>query len=389
MLTKEGCLQRRKNLWARIPQDIQWVLIGDARHVQYFSNFRVNPISLSADQRSLLLLERGGKATLLADNFTRRAASADPYVDAEVIVPWYTHKRSVTNRDDALVTALHECRSTWHGSKGVLEPEGVTEMVAATVAESCEWQVDDVQSGERSTIGNIVRSLRRQKLPDEIELMKRCMIACDAGHAAAFDTVRPGVTELEVYLAIQRAAQLNAGVACVVYGDFRATNAVTFKAGGLPTGYVLQEGDLFIADFSVVIHGYRSDFTNTMAVGTPSPQQVAQFEACRDAMTAAESTLKAGATGKAVYEAASAVFIDRNYPALAHHCGHGLGMEHPEPPILVPQSDDVLLVGDVVTIEPGLYIEGVGGMRFEHNYLITNDGFERLSNHHIGLTKAS
>ena len=171
MLTKEGCLQRRKNLWARIPQDIQWVLIGDARHVQYFSNFRVNPISFSADQRSLLLLERGGKATLLADNFTRRAASADPYVDAEVIVPWYTHKRSVTNRDDALVTALHECRSTWHGSKGVLEPEGVTEMVAATVAESCEWQVDDVQSGERSTIGNIVRSLRRQKLPDEIELM--------------------------------------------------------------------------------------------------------------------------------------------------------------------------------------------------------------------------
>jgi len=172
-----------------------------------------------------------------------------------------------------------------------------------------------------------------------------------------------------------------------VYGDFRATNATQFKAGGLPTEYVLQEGDLFIADYSVIINGYRSDFTNTMAAGTPTDDQVCQFEACRDAMLAAEATLRKGTAGKDVYDAASAVFIDRGYPALAHHCGHGLGMEHPEPPILVPESDDTLLTGDVVTIEPGLYVEGVGGMRFEHNYLVTESGYERLSNHHIGLTR--
>ena len=389
MLSEVGCLQRRKNLWDRIPPEFHWVLIGDARHVQYFSNFRVNPISFSADQRALLLLERNGKATLLADNFTRRSASAVPYVDSEVIIPWYTHKRSVTNRDDALILALQECRSIWTDAKGVLEPEGVTEVAAATVAEHCEWQLNDLKAGMPSTIGNIVRSLRRQKLPDEIELMKQCMSACDAGHAAAFDAVRPGVSELEVYLAIQHAAQLAAGGACVVYGDFRATNATNFKAGGLPTNYKLQSGDLFIADFSVVIHGYRSDFTNTISVGKPNSQQVYQFEACRDAMTAAESLLKAGALGKDIYEAASSVFQQRSYPPLAHHCGHGLGMEHPEPPILVSESDDVVLTGDVVTIEPGLYIDGVGGMRFEHNYLVTDNGYERLSNHQIGLTRNS
>ncbi len=386
MLTKEGCLQRRKNLWARIPVEFDWVLIGDARHIQYFCNFRINPISFSADQRALLLLERSGKATLLADNFTRRSASGDPHVDTEIIIPWYTHKRSVTNRDDALVHALAECRSTWSTSKGILEPEGVTEMVAATVAEYCEWQLDDLLTGERSTIGSTVRALRRQKLSDEIDLMKRCMLACEAGHLAAFDAIRPGVTELDVYLAIQNAAQTAAGMACVVYGDFRASNASVFKAGGLPTGYQLNNGDLFIADFSVVIHGYRSDFTNTIAVGDPNADQVRQFEACRDAMLAAELKLKSGALGKEIYEAASSVFLERSYPALAHHCGHGLGMEHPEPPILVPESTDTLLDGDVVTIEPGLYIAGVGGMRFEHNYLITQDGFERLSNHRIGLT---
>lgn len=377
MLTTEGCQQRRQNLWAKVPEQLDWLLIGDARHVQYFSNFRINPISFSADQKCLLLLKRDGSATLLADNFARRTAVYEPIVDREVIVPWYTHKKSVTNRDHALLTALSECRDEWTGGSGLIETESVSAAVAAAV--------DGDANKQNVSLNSIIRELRRQKLPDEVAILRKCMAACGAGHAAAFEAVRPGVSELDVYLAIQLAAEKAAGCACVVYGDFRATNAKQFKAGGLPTDYVLQEGDLFIADYSVVIHGYRSDFTNTLAVGTPSPDQVKQFEACRDAMTAAEGVLSAGASGQAVYEAASNVFLDRGYPALAHHCGHGLGMEHPEPPILVPESDDVLLDGDVVTIEPGLYVDGVGGMRYEHNYLITVDGFDRLSKHRIAL----
>ena len=390
MLTSDGCLQRRRKLWSRIPTDFEWILIGDPRHVQYFSNFRPNPVSFSADQKSLLLLQRNGTATLLADNFTRRTAITDPFVDNEIIVPWYTHKKSVGNRDHALLEALLECKSTWTESKGLMEPEGVAAAVAWTLSQhtsNSESRFDDSQLQKNVTVGTAIRDLRRQKLPDEVELLKRCMKACDAGHAAAFDVVRPGVSELDVYMAIQRAAQESAGCACVVYGDFRATNAKQFKAGGLPTAYVLREGDLFIADYSVVINGYRSDFTNTIAVGTPSADQTRQFEACRDAIAAAESTLKSNVDAKSVYEAASAVFQERGYPALGHHCGHGLGMEHPEAPILVPESDDVLRGGDVVTIEPGLYVEGVGGMRFEHNYLVTESGAERLSNHHIGLQR--
>jgi Xaa-Pro aminopeptidase len=387
MLTAAGCYARRSNLWSRIPDVVDWVLIGDARHVQYFSNFRINPISFSADQRCLLLLQRCGAATLLADNFVRRTASGDPVVDSEIIIPWYTHKKSVTNRDHALVTALEECRNCWSTADGLVEAEGVTQAVAAVVAATTLPLPISRPDQSLASVGTLIRELRRQKLPDELELLKRCMSACDAGHVAAFKAARPGATELDVYIAIQRAAELAAGCSCVVYGDFRATNTDVHKAGGLPTDYVLQDGDLFIADFSVIIHGYRSDFTNTIAVSDPSGDQTRQFEACRDALTAAECTLKAGVRASDVYDAASAVLLERGYPALAHHCGHGLGMEHPEAPILVSESDDVLLDGDVVTIEPGLYIEGVGGMRFEHNYAVTEIGAERLSNHRIGLTK--
>lgn len=388
MLTEQGCRDRRARLWTRLPEEIEWVLIGDSRHVQYFSNFRINPISFSANERSLLLMTRNGKAILLADNFTKRSATVPWFVDQEVIVPWYTHKTSIINRDDALCEALSEVENVWNGNTGLIEPEGLSEMTAAMVAEFAAWQFADDENSEPTTLGTVIRSLRRTKHTDEVELLKTCMRAGEAGHRRAFEVIRPGVSEFEVYLEVQRAAQEAAGVPCIVYGDFRATNASLHKAGGLPTNYRLQNGDLFILDYSVVIHGYRSDFTNTIAVGSPDAKVVQQFEACRDAMRSAEMMLKPGIQCREVWKAASDVLQSRGCGPLAHHAGHGLGMEHPESPILVSESTDTLVEGDVITLEPGCYIEGQGGMRFEHNYLIKADGFERLSNHLIGLTQS-
>lgn len=384
MLTQDGCRRRQQNLWSFLPEDIQRVLVGDARHVQYFCGFRPNPVSFSADQSSLLLLERNGTSILIADNFTRRTAAADVYVDSEVIEPWYDHQHSVGNRHAALTAAL---RTALDGSdsRGLLaEREGVSaESMSVVPAALTSVLIDD----QPTSLGTVIRQLRRSKLDDEVALLQRCMDAGAAGQAVAFDAVKSGATELDVYLAVQQAAQQTAGVACVVYGDFRATNAVTFKAGGLPGQYVLRDRDLMILDFSVVIAGYRSDFTNTVAVGQPSDRQAAQADACIAALQAAESCLAPNSRCADVFAAASAVLEERGFAGLPHHAGHGLGMEHPEAPILVPQSTDTLLPGDVVTLEPGQYLEGSGGMRFEHNYRITESGAERLSHHHLGLQR--
>ena len=63
-----------------------------------------------------------------------------------------------------------------------------------------------------------------------------------------------------------------------------------------------------------------------------------------------------------------------------------MGLGHPDPPYLVPQSTETLIAGDIVTLEPGLYVSGIGGMRFERNYLITDNGYELLTHHALGLT---
>ena len=384
MLTKAGCQQRQQNLWNQLPDAIDWVLIGDSRHVQYFCGFRVNPVSFSADQSAALLLTRDGQSVLLADNFTRRTAAADVFVSREAIESWYDHTHSVINRHHALLNATRQEIPKLDASSGMIESEAVSVQIADELNGVARNVTID---GHGQSLGTIIRQLRRSKLPDEVVLMQQCMDAGTAGQTAAFDAVRPGVTELDVYLAIQAAAQHAADQLTVLYGDFKATNAEVFKAGGLPTGYRLQDGDLMILDFSVVIAGYRSDFTNTIAVGQPTAAQSDQADACISALTAAEQLLASGRACSEAFDAANDVLAERGFPGLPHHAGHGLGMEHPEPPILVPQSTEILQVGDVVTLEPGLYQQGTGGMRFEHNYLITDDGAERLSHHHLGLQR--
>jgi Xaa-Pro aminopeptidase len=153
----------------------------------------------------------------------------------------------------------------------------------------------------------------------------------------------------------------------------------------LPVGYTLQKGDLFLLDYSVILDGYRSDFTNTIAVGEPSADQQALMDACMASLEAGEAALKAEVACKTIFDICSNTMVQKGFEPLSSHAGHGLGLEHPEPPALVQDSTDTLLRGDVVTLEPGNYIQGIGGVRIERNYLVTKTGSENLSHHKIAL----
>lgn len=392
MLTREGCLARRQRLWDSLPADVDWLLIADPRHVHYLSNFWVEPLSFSAGERGLLLLDRSDGATLFADNFALRSSAGEPHVEREVVEDWYDHRHAVINRDHALLIAAGSIAGRLSGRRGLIESEWLPLAAAQVLGLEAGSGIvrlhasNDPDDPGPLDLGDILRQLRRQKDPDEIELLRICMRATDAGHARAREVARSGVSELELYREVHSAALAAAGRPALVYGDFRAVNARSPKAGGLPTEYRLRSGDLFILDYSVVLDGYRSDFTNTISIGAPTDEQQMLFELCRAAMKAGEATLAAGRKASDVYEAVSGTLKQAGYGSLGHHAGHGIGLAHPEPPILVPESDDTLLSGDVVTLEPGLYVEGIGGMRIENNYLIHERGAEQLSQHLISLT---
>jgi len=389
MLSLEGCQSRRQRLWDAVPESVEWLLIADPRHVQYLANFWVQPLSFSGGERALLLLERDGRSSILGDNFAVRSAVHEPFVDRVIMEKWYDHAHSVINRDHAMFNALKQVAGDIAGKAGLIEAEWLPVGVTACldVSSYSSSTVDDENS--RIDLGSILRQLRRQKEPDEIALMKECMVAGAAGQARLLEIIREGITELEIYRDVQSAALASTGRPGLVYGDFRACFAAEPKNGGLPMngGRALEQGDLFVLDYSVVLDGFRSDFTNTVSVGEPSSAVVELHEICKAGMAAGEATLRAGVKASDVYDAVAKPYYDAGKKDLfTHHAGHGLGLGHPESPILVPESTDTLLAGDVVTLEPGAYQEGIGGMRIEHNYLITDDGYERLSNHEIRLT---
>ncbi|MBI2807413.1 MAG: aminopeptidase P family protein [Planctomycetes bacterium] len=364
MLTAEACRRRRERLWAKLdpPPESDYLLLADPIHLVYFANYFVDPISLGAGFPGYLMVRKDGHAKLLHDN---RAPHSTKLAHAEEIrsIPWY------------------DAQTPGKGPRQL----------------ACLKEVNPMRTGLRvhdrpgdplaSQIINTVADMRRQKDPDEVEMLRTCMRATDAGHAWARANVQAGMSELDVYGGISAACVKAAGLPVIVYGDFAVSPGAS-RRGGAPTAQVLKTGDMMILDFSVVIQGYRSDFTNTLVVGgKPNSDQQRLYDLCMAAMAAGEKELRAETPCLTVYNAVRGIFEKAGVAdAFPHHAGHGLGITHPEDPYLVRGATQTLRTGDVVTLEPGLYIDGIGGIRIEHNYLVTPSGYERLSNHTIALT---
>ena len=379
MLTEEGCSARRERLWGALPAPCDVLIVGDPSHLTYFAGYAPSPFVFRSVESGALLLLEPGRATLVADDmlgpFLERA-----FVDERVAPVWYDGKHSAPYRRGQLVAStLGRLANTPVRRLGVelsAVPAGVVEGARAA------WPRLEIVD-----IGPLIRPLRRAKHADEIDLLRRSMRAGEAGLAAALTKVRPGMTELDVYLIVQNAAMTELGEQVIVYGDFASGPRCAREKGGSPTSRKIERGDLLLLDFSVIVSGYRGDFTNTFAVGGgPTPGQRELFDACVGALHAGEAALKPGTAARDVDAAVRGHFASLGLdPYFPTHSGHGLGLGHPEPPYFVPESSDTLQTGDVVALEPGLYVEGTGGMRYERNYLITANGYETLSNHEIRI----
>jgi Xaa-Pro aminopeptidase len=379
MLTAEGSKLRRERLWSALPTDCDFLIVGDPSHLTYLTAFAPSPFVFRTVESGALLVLEPGRAILVADDML------GPFLDRaftdEVVAPtWYDGNHSAPHRRRQLVATTLERLSRTHGKR-----------IGAELSSIPAGVLDGLRSARPGLkivdIAPILRKIRRAKDPDEVELLLRSMRAGEKGQAAALERIKPGMTELDAYRIVQNAAMMELGDPAIVYGDFASGPRCETEKGGPPTSRKIESGDLLLLDFSVVVSGYRGDFTNTFAVGRgPTRRQQDLFEACLGALHAGEAGLKAGTPGRAVDAAVRGYFASLDLAgAFTSHSGHGLGLGHPEPPYFVPNSDDILQVGDVVALEPGLYIEGEGGMRYERNYLITADGFTNLSHHQLKI----
>ncbi|MFZ8813825.1 MAG: M24 family metallopeptidase [Thermus aquaticus] len=225
----------------------------------------------------------------------------------------------------------------------------------------------------------VIERLRLKKSPEEVARIRQAQALAERALERALALLRPGVEEREVALEIEFFLRKE-GAEGVAFPPIVASGA----RGALPHAGAsekrLEPGELITLDLGAKVAGYHSDMTRTVALGKPSPEMRRVYEAVQEALEVALQGLKPGRTGKEVdalaREALGRRGLDRYF---VHSLGHGVGLAVHEGPGLSPYTEEVLEPGMVVTVEPGVYLPGVGGVRIEELVLITEDGIELLS----------
>jgi Xaa-Pro aminopeptidase len=235
--------------------------------------------------------------------------------------------------------------------------------------------------------GNLVAALRKVKDEKEIENMRKAGELTSEGMRVAYETVAAGMKEYEVAAEIEYAMRKQGSDGTAFETIVASGPCSAFPHGGC-SGREIRKGDLVVVDFGATYKFYRSDMTRTLVVGKPSEKQKRLFQIVKKAQAKGVEAVKPKAKAKDVDSIARKIIEDAGYGAFfVHSLGHGVGLEVHEPPILSPDSKDTLAVGNVVTVEPGIYLVGYGGIRIEDTVFVQKNGAEKLTNGTYALGK--
>ncbi|HWI53882.1 MAG TPA: Xaa-Pro peptidase family protein [Symbiobacteriaceae bacterium] len=226
--------------------------------------------------------------------------------------------------------------------------------------------------------GLILADLRMVKDEEELALMQRAAQIVDAGEKAAHEFIKPGVTEAQVAAYMeQELAKLGAEPPFEIMVASGPRSAIPHSG---TSDRVLQEGELCWVDFVWMNHGYAGDITRTFPVGKVSGQLAEIYQICLDAQAKARAEARPGMTGAQVDAIARDYIAAKGYGQyFTHRTGHGLGLEVHEEPYIVGSNHRPLEVGNTFTIEPGIYIPGLGGVRIEDDMVLEPAGARTLT----------
>lgn len=240
-----------------------------------------------------------------------------------------------------------------------------------TVAAHREWAA---QGGpELEGVSGWVEELRAVKTVGEREAIERAARMAVDAFEAALPAVRPGVTELELAALLERELRARGSErfpfdTIVLFGEHAAL------PHGEPGGRSLARGEVVLFDFGAVVDGYVSDVSRTVACGRPDPRLERAYRTVVHARRAARNGLRGGLEARRADALAREVVEENGFgPSFPHSLGHGIGLEVHEDPRLWKENADPVPPGAVVTLEPGIYIQGLGGIRIEDDYVVENE----------------
>jgi Xaa-Pro aminopeptidase len=228
-------------------------------------------------------------------------------------------------------------------------------------------------------VTGLIEKLRLIKTDAEIKILKVAADIADAAYKHILDFLRPGKTELEVSNELEFFMR-KAGATSSSFDIIVASGHRSALPHGVASDKVIESGDFVTLDFGAYYNGYVSDITRTVAVGEPDAKLKEIYEIVLEAQLRGMAGIKPGMTGKEADALTRDYISEQGYGEyFGHSTGHGIGLEVHEGPNLSIRSDIVLEPGMIVTVEPGIYIPGLGGVRIEDDTLITKDHNEAFT----------
>ena len=234
--------------------------------------------------------------------------------------------------------------------------------------DQCNW----------SAVGNMVEQIRMIKDHDEIQKIRHAASIGDAAFLHILDRIKPGMREIDVAVELEYFMKKQ-GASKLSFDTIIASGKRSSLPHAQPTEKLIEKGDFVTMDFGCIYEGYCSDMTRTIVVGQANERQKDLYSLVLKAQMKALNNIKAGILGKDGDALARQIIDDAGYRVnFGHGLGHSLGLEVHEQPRFSLLSEEIILPGMVMSVEPGVYIPDFGGVRIEDLVLIKEDGIENF-----------
>lgn len=347
-------------------------IVSDPRHVYYFTGYS----TFWPRSTSLLILTREMESCLFLSE--SRVADAKKVYDGRIATfeDYALSKRMIAygNFVAEELTKLLKGEKTLRGSRRIgLEDWYIPDVYAQAVKFA-------LPKARLIGIANMILSYRVAKGEDELRNLREATERLDLAYEIARTNIAVGKSEIELCRDVMSDSISRHGSFEFSRGDTWISGERTLQMAGPPSDRRFREGDSIILDLQSVAKGYWADGARTYIVGKATEEQERIFNALLEAKRKAEELLKPGTACKDVYNIVAKEIDNAGFSGMfPHHAGHGVGLEDQEAPFFIPGSKQKLEKGVVCTIEPGIYNPHVGGFRDEDTYIITADGFEKIT----------
>ena len=230
-----------------------------------------------------------------------------------------------------------------------------------------------------SPLNKLPQQIRQIKTPAEIVTMRKAADITSEAFEAILPKIRPGMTEKELQIELDF-TMFRLGADELAFDTIIASGENGSLPHAVPGGRKIQMGDMITMDFGARVGHYCSDMTRTVALGQPSSEMLKVYNTVFRAQTMCEAALAAGRSCREIDRLARDYIDSQGYQGrFGHGLGHCVGIDIHEDPRLSPTSNDTLKAGMVITVEPGIYLPGVGGVRIENTCLVKENGSEPLT----------